>query len=150
MPIPLRQKTELIIIHCSATDDSADIGVKEIRSWHLARGWLDIGYHFVIRRDGTIETGRRLTEVGSHAHSYNNRSIGICLVGGVEADDKNRARDNYTPKQKASLRNLLIELRKKYPKTRIIGHRDVDKNKECPCFDVAEWLKYVEIPNEQN
>src|SRR5688572_4775960 len=121
-----RIKTDLIVVHCSATDDSQDIGVKEIREWHTqpypkGRGWSDVGYHRVIRRDGTVEEGRPIQSVGAHVQGHNHRSVGICLVGGIEADDKNRARDNFTAAQKEALRGLLIKLLLIYPGAKILG-----------------------------
>jgi N-acetyl-anhydromuramyl-L-alanine amidase AmpD len=146
---PLR-KVELLVVHCSATKPSQDIGAKEIDAWHRKAGWLMIGYHFVIRRDGTIENGRPVDRVGSHVRGHNSNSIGICMVGGV--DDKMRPADNYTAEQKAALFGLLSELRRQHPEASIVGHRDLspDTNKDgrvtpeewlkaCPSFNVGEW-----------
>jgi hypothetical protein len=83
-----------LIVHCSATSEKQDIGAKEIDSWHRAKGWSGIGYHFVIRRDGTIEQGRALHKYGAHAYGYNKVSLGICMIGGVAANGK--AEDNFT------------------------------------------------------
>ena len=76
----MRKKTDYIFIHCSATKPSMDTDAKEIDRWHRARGFLKIGYHFVIKRDGTKEIGRELMESGAHVKSYNHKSIGICLM----------------------------------------------------------------------
>lgn len=134
-----RTKTDLIIVHCSATPAGMDIGAKEIDRWHREKGWLKIGYHFVIRRDGTIEPGRDIDEVGAHAEGYNGRSVGICLVGGVAIDGKH-SENNFTPAQFASLAKLLKSCLISYPDAKIIGHREVAP-KDCPSFDVQEWLK---------
>ena len=85
----------LLVIHCSATPVTMDIGVKEIREWHTSdpRNWSDIGYHYVIRLDGTLERARPLYKSGAHARGYNSNSIGICIVGGV--DKGNDAREHY-------------------------------------------------------
>ena len=76
----LRKKTDSIIIHCAATKPSMDIGYQEIRKWHVEdNGWDDVGYHFIIRRNGKYEKGRPEGYSGAHAPSHNSRSIGICL-----------------------------------------------------------------------
>ena len=128
------------IVHCSATPPSLDIGAADIRRWHLERGFADIGYHFVIRRDGSLEAGRPLHVVGAHARPWNQRSVGICLVGGVNASRK--PANNFTKEQFSSLRELIRKLTVKYPGVAIIGHRDVPGvKKACPSFDVKFWLK---------
>ena len=71
-----------IIIHCSDTTASQDIKASDIRQWHIERGWSDIGYHFVIRRDGLIDLGRDISTKGAHAKGHNHDSIVVCLVGG--------------------------------------------------------------------
>ncbi|WP_391510057.1 N-acetylmuramoyl-L-alanine amidase, partial [Micrococcus luteus] len=89
-----------------------DIGVREIAQWHKEQGWLAIGYHFVIRRDGTVEAGRDQEAVGSHVKGYNSTSVGVCLVGGIDAKGNHEA--NFTPAQMQSLRSLLVELKVQY------------------------------------
>lgn len=141
----------LLAVHCSATPAARDIGVAQIRAMHLQRGFNDVGYHYVIRRDGRVEKGRPDAVVGAHVQGHNARSIGICLIGGVKPDGKT-AEANFTPAQYDSLEQLLRQLRKSWPKARICGHRDlspdrdgdgvVEKHewlKDCPCFDVAAW-----------
>lgn len=124
-----------IIIHCSATKPSIDIGKKEIDQWHRKRGWKKVGYHYIIRRDGTIEVGRPLLEIGSHARGYNKHSIGICYVGGVDASG--RAEDNRTPEQKEALKLLVQDLKSIFKSVEIYGHNELS-NKACPCFDVKK------------
>ncbi|MGG5832633.1 peptidoglycan recognition protein family protein, partial [Bacillus pumilus] len=92
-----RESTDAIFVHCSATKPSQNVGVREIRQWHKEQGWLDVGYHFIIKRDGTVEAGRDEMAVGSHAKGYNHNSIGVCLVGGI--DDKGKFDANFTPAQ---------------------------------------------------
>jgi len=148
----MRQRTDLLVVHVSATPPHMDIGVKEIDAMHRARGWSGIGYHFVIRRNGEIEIGRPLNEIGAHVAGYNSRSVGVCMVGGV--DRSGRPEDNATPQQYASLENLLKQLSTTFPAARVCGHRDLspDKNrngiiepqehmKACPCFDAIPWAK---------
>ena len=128
-----------IIIHCAATPPSMNIGVKEIDRWHRLRGFFGIGYHYVIRRDGNIETGRDLNKIGAHAENHNTGSIGICLVGGV--DKENKPECNFTKEQWESLKELVESLKKSIPTiTHIIGHNEV-ANKACPSFNVQKWIK---------
>lgn len=129
-----------LIVHCSATPPGMDVGVKEIDRWHRQRGFFKIGYHFVIRRNGTIEHGRSITEIGAHAVPWNSQSVGICVVGGV-AEDGQTPEANFAPAQMESLRSLLNQLRDEYfPKAEVIGHRDVPGvHKACPSFDVKTW-----------
>jgi N-acetylmuramoyl-L-alanine amidase len=133
------EQVAYLVIHCAATPSSMDIGVEEIRRWHRESGWFDIGYHYVIRRDGTIETGRDTETPGAHARGFNDKSIGICLVGGTKADGKT-PEDNFTVAQYNALRKLLPELMIQFPWATILGHRDLPNvNKACPSFDVQEW-----------
>ena len=134
-----REDVRFLAVHCSATQAKADIGAKDIDRWHRDRGFIKIGYHFVIRRDGTVETGRPLNEPGAHVEDWNHCSWGICLVGGVDAKLKPEA--NFTPAQLASLRTLLTELQAKVPHATVQGHRDFPRvAKACPSFDVRHWL----------
>lgn len=140
----VRKKTEFIAVHCSATRPSMDVGVVEIRKWHRAQGWEDIGYHWVIRRNGKLEKGRAENLVGSHVKGYNATSIGVCLVGGVAQDDFTKPENNFTPAQFATLRELLANLKGRFLQAVIQGHRDFPKvAKDCPSFDVRKWLKSV-------
>tara|TARA_R110000803_G_scaffold201303_2_gene266032 strand:+ start:351 stop:794 length:444 start_codon:yes stop_codon:yes gene_type:complete len=133
-----RRKTELIIIHTSATPITMNIGAYEISKWHRAQGWLDIGYHFVIKRGGLIELGRPMEAVGAHAKGYNDKSVAICMIGGIDKDKK--PENNYTVEQWDSLRTSLLFLNNIYSEAKVIGHNEVSK-KDCPCFDVQAWLK---------
>ena len=147
----MRRRTDFIVVHCSATPPDSDIGADEINDWHESRGWNGIGYHAVIRRDGQIEFGRHFDAIGAHVKGHNARSVGVCLVGGVDEDGK--AEDNFTPDQGESLMNLLGMLRCAYPGAEVLGHRDLSPDlngdgvidshewvKDCPSFDVREHL----------
>lgn len=123
-----------IIVHCSATPEGRDNNARDIKSWHKAKGWSDIGYHFVIKLDGTIETGRPIQRRGAHCKGKNTGSIGICYIGGVDSNMK--AKDTRTDAQRSSLRELLLKLKGKYPKVVINGHRDFAA-KACPSFDAT-------------
>jgi len=135
---PIRE-VEYLVIHCSATPEDMDIGAEEIKRWHLQRGWLDIGYHYVIRRDGTVEKGRNDNVPGAHARGYNEKSLGICLIGGVEFD-KHTPEANYTHAQWDSLEHLVRTLKGDHEDAEVIGHRDLPGvNKACPSFDAPRW-----------
>lgn len=146
-----RRRTEYIVVHCSATGPDSDIGADEIDDMHKRRGWSGIGYHAVIRRDGEIEFGRHFDAVGAHVQGQNMRSVGICLVGGLDAN-KTPA-NNFSTAQLVSLHVMLDMLQRAYPGAEILGHRDLSPDldgdgivephewlKQCPCFDVREWL----------
>jgi N-acetyl-anhydromuramyl-L-alanine amidase AmpD len=137
----VRKKTDSIIIHCAATKASMDIGYDEIRKWHVDQnGWDDVGYHFIIRRNGKLEKARPEGYSGAHAPSHNSRSIGICLVGGM-ADDGG-PENNFTLEQFLTLKDLVNMIMEKYSDiTEVLGHCDVQENKpNCPGFNVKEWL----------
>ena len=134
------RKIEQIIIHCSDTPEGRDDRAADIRRWHLARGFNDIGYHYVIDLDGTIEPGRDVSEAGAHTQGHNANSIGICYVGGC--DEKMQPKDTRTDAQKASLLLLLKYLRSKYPDAKIYGHRDFAA-KACPSFDAKTEYENV-------
>ena len=144
------KKVDEIVIHCSATPPSIDIGASEIDEMHKARGWRGIGYHKVIRRDGSIENGRMLDddefindlEAGAHARGHNGHSVGICLVGWISVKDGIATPEfNYTRRQMHALYGLLFDMVDQFPGAAILGHRDLPGvTKACPCFNVREWL----------
>lgn len=138
-----------LVIHCSATKGSmTKVDAKEIDRWHRMRGFLSIGYHYVIKRDGTVETGRPLETVGAHAAGHNTDSIGICLIGGV-AEDGKTPEDNFTDKQWAALKGLLTDLLAQFPGAEVLGHKDLPRvAKACPSFDVRKWVA-KEFPNKK-
>jgi N-acetyl-anhydromuramyl-L-alanine amidase AmpD len=134
-----RKTTDFIAVHCSATQPKSDIGAPEIKRWHRERGFLDIGYHYVIRRNGVIDAGRPEHAAGAHVVGFNHNSVGVCLVGGINAQGKSE--NNFTPEQFERLEMLLRTLKDKYPKAVIQGHRDFPQvAKDCPCFDVKKWV----------
>ena len=122
-----------IIIHCTATRASQDCTVQLIDQWHRQRGFNGIGYHYVIYRDGSVHEGRPLSKVGAHCTGQNSDSIGIAYCGGV-AEDGVTPQDNRTDAQKASIRQLINELRQAYGDIPVYGHRDF-ANKACPSYD---------------
>lgn len=123
-----------IIIHCSATKAGREFHAADIRRWHLQRGFADIGYHFVIPLDGSVEPGRPLNQTGAHCIGHNRRSIGICYIGGL--DPAGHPADTRTKAQRQSLHILLQHLRLLYPSATIHGHREFSP-KACPCFDAS-------------
>ena len=127
----MRKITE-IIVHCADTPEGRDDKSADIRRWHKARGFNDIGYHYVVDLDGSIEPGRPIETAGAHCTGHNTNSIGICYIGG--ADKGMKPKDTRTDAQKQSLVLLLRYLRQRYPSAKIYGHRDF-ANKACPCFD---------------
>ena len=160
-----------LVVHTAACRADMDIGVKEIRHLHLLRGFSDVGYHYIIRRDGTYEKGRTDTTPGAHARGYNMHSLGICLIGGTTkglsgnaiptaadwyanyATNRPAAENNYTPAQFKTLRKILADLKVTHPDAEILGHCDLPGvAKACPCFDVREWLATLneEKPNEDD
>lgn len=146
------REIKLIIIHCSATTSSMNWGAAEIKDVHVRQnGWADIGYHHIIRRDGTVEPGRKEATAGAHAKGYNAKSIGVCMIGGCEKYTSGKrkgqlyAANNFTAEQWSALAALVKSLLKKYPNAAVIGHRDVEPNKECPSFSVKDWLQAVQI-----
>lgn len=130
------RRIDEIIVHCSATREGADFTARDIDRWHRARGWAGIGYHYVVRLDGTVERGRAETIPGAHCKGRNARSIGVCYIGGVLADGKTPA-DTRTPAQRTALLKLLKELRHRYPAAAIRSHRDFAA-KACPSFDATK------------
>lgn len=148
-------KIDAIVIHCSATRAGQDVRAADIDKWHKERGFAMIGYNYIVDLDGTVEVGRPLTRPGAHCNipghsgvSYNKHSIGICYIGGLDADGN--AADTRTPEQKQALAELVYKLMDEHPGiVEVIGHRDASPDlngdgeitrnewiKQCPCFDV--------------
>ena len=143
-----RRRIDLILVHCTATPKGKDFTVENIREWHTApkpkgNGWSDIGYHYVIYRDGSVHLGRDVDLIGAHCEGYNAHSIGIVYVGGMSADGR-KNEDTRTDAQKLALLDLLVKLRKLYPNATISGHRNYDrKGKTCPNFDAREEYRDI-------
>lgn len=136
----------LIVIHCSASPNGRWETTADIDAWHRERGFArahafrerqnpgltSIGYHFVIYTNGALATGRHLDEVGAHAYGYNQKSIGVCMVG----------TDQFTPAAWDMLQKNITSLSTMFPNAGIVGHRDLPSvRKTCPGFDVKTWLK---------
>ena len=141
----MRKITE-IIVHCTATradwwaSKRTSEKVREIKRWHVQdRGWADIGYHFLIDRDGTIAKGRDITRDGAHVQGKNKGTIGISLFGGHGSAETDKFSQHFTPEQDAALRRLLAELQATYGKVPVTGHNQYAA-KACPGFNVPAWF----------
>jgi N-acetylmuramoyl-L-alanine amidase len=134
-----RTKTDTIVIHCTQTPADMDFGVDKVTTWHKNRGFDTIGYHYLIKRDGTLEAGRDEDLVGAHAVQVNGTSIGVALVGGGNVDMG--WENNFLPEQFDTLKQIISRLKEDYDITKIIGHYQVDDKKKCPSFDVPKWLE---------
>ena len=130
---------KFLVLHCSASRCDQDYSVEQLRRDHKARGFYDIGYHFYIRKDGTMTQHRKLLEVGAHARPYNRCSIGICYEGGL--DEHGKPYNTMTAEQETRLVDLFRNLKILFPKAKIVGHRDLSGTtpKECPCLDAGSW-----------
>ena len=125
----------LIIIHCSATPEGRSLSFEECRRDHIMhRHFRDIGYHFYITRDGTVQDGRPIEKVGAHCEGHNTHSIGICYEGGLDANGK--PADTRTEAQRKALKSLVERMHRLFPKALIVGHHDLNPRKACPCFKV--------------
>lgn len=130
---------DTIIVHCADTPETMDIGVNEIRQWHVTdNGWTDIGYHYVIRRNGTVEEGRPLKVAGAHCYGHNSTSIGICLVG----------RDKFNPEQFKALYKLVTGLKKEFKISVVKGHNEYDEHKTCPNFNIKDEMMKIKFSKE--
>lgn len=129
-----------IIVHCSATPEGRDISANTIDQWHKERGWSGIGYHYVVKIDGTIEYGRDITKTGAHVKGHNTGSIGICYIGGC--DLHMNPKDTRTAEQKESLLLLIKTLKKLHCNATIHGHNEFS-SKACPSFDAKNEYKNI-------
>ena len=134
----------LIIVHCTANRAGSALRMADIDRYHRFLGWLGCGYHYVIPTDGAIEPGRPEEFVGAHCRNHNRHSIGVAYVGGLACDGKTPC-DTRTAAQKEALRKLLGDLHKRYPKSMIVGHSDLDPKKPCcPGFDAVKEYRNLE------
>lgn len=140
--LPLKTAdVKYIAVHCSATPPDQDIGFKEIDRMHRMRGFLSCGYHFIVRRDGTLEPGRDLSLRGAHVEGFNHCSVGICLIGGVDKTKAMKPEANFTEAQLMTLATLVKILTGQFPHAETQGHRDFPNVAEaCPSFNVTHWL----------
>ena len=141
-----REKTDTLAIHCSATPATMDIGVEKIKEWHVKENdWEDVGYHFIITRSGELQKARPEEYSGAHAPAVNFRSLAVCLIGGT--DNNQQWENNFTEAQFDSLKSLILDLIERYEIKKIIGHYQVEPKKECPSFNVPDWLEQNDLDN---
>ena len=136
----MRKITE-IIVHCTATPEGRWHTVADVDHWHRQRGFFGIGYHFLVLLDGTIATGRPLWRVGAHCTGHNTHSVGICYVGGLDAQGK--PKDTRTPEQRKAMQQLIQLLKSVFVGATVYGHRDFAA-KACPCFDAKKEYEGME------
>lgn len=128
-----------LVVHCSASKPKMFVDASVIDRWHRQRGFLRIGYHYVILRDGSVQKGRLDSEIGAHVEGHNSGSLGICMVGGLN-DTTGKSENNFTDKQFDSLVTLLTKLKVSNPEAVVLGHRDFPNvHKDCPCWNVIPW-----------
>ena len=136
----MMRKIDLIVIHCSATRADRSLTPDDLETQHRRRGFNGTGYHYYIRKDGTVHLTRPIERIGAHVKGFNLNSVGICYEGGL--DIRGTPADTRTLLQKASLTALLRELKRIFPKILVVGHHDLNPMKACPCFNaVAEYRK---------
>lgn len=139
-----------IFVHCTAGSQRQTVADLQAEFKH--KGWKNPGYHYVIQADGTVKQLLGEQFVSNGVKGYNSTSVNVAYMGGIDADGK--AVDNRTDAQKASLLTLLKELKERYPKAEILGHRDIspdtngngivdpwERIKECPCFNARDEYK---------
>lgn len=128
-----------IVVHCADTPKGVYFDVKDIYKWHVTeRGWSDVGYHYIILLDGTIQKGREDSVPGAHVKGHNSESLGICYIGGAKGED------TRTEAQKHSMIHLISSLKRMYLEAEVFGHRDFDGvAKTCPSFDAQ--LEYKNL-----
>ena len=140
------RQIDKIVVHCSATKPGQDFGAEDIDRWHKERGWSGIGYHYVIKLNGDLECGRSDDKRGAHVRGHNKNSIGICLIGGLNEFGKpysDLSLGGFKYAQLLSLETLIDSLSVRYPDAQVLGHRDLDDKKDCPCFNVTGWYYSV-------
>lgn len=129
------------IIHCSATRVTSTYTAEQLEQDHKARGFKTGGYHFYVRKDGSMWQFRKLLEVGAHCRPWNRCSIGICYEGGLDAEG--RPANTLTQAQYERIMELLGELKGLFPGAVVRGHRDMPgaEQKDCPCLDAVSTFR---------
>ncbi len=139
-----------IVIHCSAHPPRTKADIKDIARDHIAQGWATVGYHYVITRKGVRQKGREEWRPGAHEPKVNRCSVAVCMIGGVRDDNIKVPEDNFTPEQYHELAILVQELKVRYPKAEVLGHRDIPGvKKACPSFDARAWYAETVAPHLQ-
>ncbi len=152
MSYMLDKNVVYLVVHYSATPIEKSFWIEDIDRMHRQRGFKEVGYHYFVRRNGDVQTGRDLSqpgrfEMGAHAKGNNHRSIGICYEGGVTEANPDFGWDTRTELQRRAMIVLLRELLGRYPNAQVIGHRDMPgAATQCPGFDVEKWWAEVNRP----
>jgi len=146
-----------LVLHCTATPEGREVKSEEIRQWHTGpvskggRGWKQVGYTDMFHLDGTVERLVRNNEdavvdnweITNGAAGYNSVSRHIVYVGGLEQKTM-KAKDTRTPSQLKAMEKYVTQFHKQFPNVKIVGHNELS-DKDCPCFDVQEWLSQLGI-----
>ena len=145
-----RDVTE-VVVHATETHTNKDIGAVEINNIQIDLGHEGIGYHYVIRRDGRLQRGRPVNEIGDHAtvNGHDKYSIGIVLVGGINVSTGEdnptdyRSSQSFTREQFTTLEKFLNGFYRRFPGGQVFGHNDIDENEFDPYFDVVDYVESV-------
>ena len=145
----MMRKIDLIVIHCSATRADRSLTPDDLETQHRRRGFNGTGYHYYIRKDGTVHLTRPIERIGAHVKGFNLNSVGICYEGGLDA--RGNPKDTRTPEQRSALHLLVYQLLQQFRNARVCGHRDLSPDldgdgtvepwewvKQCPCFEVSK------------
>lgn len=132
---------DTIVVHCTATPAGRHVTIEAVDRWHRERGWNGVGYHALVYLDGSVWRGRPEEKIGAHARGHNATSLAVCYVGGGNHPPYT---DTRTEPQKEALLSVIEDWLARYPIERIVGHRDLDPSKACPCFDAtAEYAPFL-------
>lgn len=135
------REIKYIVIHCTATPQDTKIQ-SIIDYWRKVLGWKNNGYHFIIDKNGNTTKITPVDKIANGVKNHNANSIHIAYIGGI--DSKGKSIDNRTLKQKESLLYYLRDLKRKFPKAKILGHRDFPEvKKDCPCFNAAKEYENI-------
>ncbi|MFV1644949.1 N-acetylmuramoyl-L-alanine amidase [Phaeobacter sp. JH20_41] len=143
-------QVKYIVIHYSATAVEDDVSADDIDRMHKRRGFRKIGYHWYIRKSGSIEMGRDLSqpgrfEAGAHSEGENSISVGICFEGGVRKGAMNAGFDSRTPAQTRAMIELIDKMLERFPGAVVRGHRDMPgAATQCPGFNATAWWDEVQ------
>lgn len=145
------RKLDTIFVHCTATrpewwaDRRPEDKMAECKKWHLDRNFSNIGYHYLVDRDGTVTEGRPIEKTPAAQRGHNTGSVAIALWGGHAGEQDDLFEEHFTPAQDRALRKLIASLRLEYPSIKKVrGHNEVSASKACPCFQVSKWMNGAE------
>ena len=132
-----------IVIHCLQTPVQRADSAEDVHQWHLGNGWSGIGYHYVITADGTLQIGRDIDYNGAHTLGHNKNTLAVAIAGGMTVD-KVIAENTFTKDTIIVLDDMIRKLMCMYPDVPVVGHRELDENKSCPCMDIPDFIKGME------